>query len=230
MAEKSFPLSGISQINFSALGDITLIQCEEEVLIVQGSEAALEHVKVSQESDTIFIRLYTWYDFLFIPLPAKYIIKVKTLNSFTIAGSAKMNCASIEAEGKQLDFSISGSGQVEISSVHCANLSISSSGSGQYELPSVQAQSLRGSISGSGNYHMGGSCEEVSLRISGAGEIIAPELQVKTAEIHISGSGKVSLDVALKLDVSISGSGEINYKGDPQITQHISGSGQVRRR
>jgi hypothetical protein len=207
-----------------------LIQGEEESVLVEGSEEALEHVKISQENEVIQIRLYTWYDFLFIPRPAVYTIRVKNLEALSIAGSAEMDCESIDAGNKPLDLSTSGSGRIRINAVKAQDLNISSSGSGNFDIRAIETGKLKAGISGSGNLHFAGTAETLGLNISGSGEIDAADLAVKTSAVHISGSGKIATQVSDQLDVHISGAGEVIYLGEPEVNQSISGSGKVRRR
>jgi hypothetical protein len=226
---RTFNFNGFNHIAFSALGTVHLIQGDEETVIVEGNEEALEHVKISQEGDTLQVRLYTWYDFLFIPRPAVYTIRVKNLASFAISGSAEMECESLDTADKPFKISTSGSGRIRLNSLKCRDLNISSSGSGYCDLKAVETHELAASISGSGNYQMAGTASAVKFSISGSGEIKTAELATKTSSIHISGAGKIVTKVSDQLDVHISGSGEVIYFGEPQINQSISGSGKIHR-
>lgn len=227
---RTFQFNNINRVSFSALGAIRLIQGEEESVLVEGSEEALEHVKINQENGTIQIRLYTWYDFVFIPRPAIYTIQVKNLEAFSISGSAELDCESIVSEEKAFEISTSGSGRIRINALKSLDLNVSSSGSGNYDIRLIETNKLRASISGSGNYRFAGIAKAVHLHISGSGEIEAADLASKTSEVHINGSGRITTQVSDQLDVHINGSGEIIYSGDPQINHSISGSGKVRRR
>ena len=227
---RTFQFTNINRVSFSALGTIRLIQGDEESVLVEGSEEALEHVKISQENGTILVRLYTWYDFLFIPRSAAYTIRVKNLESFTISGSAEMDCDGIVADDSAFELNTSGSGRVRINELKSRDLNISSSGSGNYDIRLVETNHLKAAISGSGNYRLAGSAETVSLHISGSGEIEAADLASKTSEVHISGSGRITTQVSDQLDVHISGAGDVIYTGDPKVNHSISGSGKVRRR
>jgi hypothetical protein len=226
---RNFNFNGINHVAFSAVGTIHFIQSEEESLLVEGSEEALEHVKISQEADTLQVRLYTWYDFLFIPRPAVYTIRVKDLASFSISGSAEMDCESLNVGEHPLKISTSGSGRIRINALKCGSLHVSSSGSGYCDLKSVETQDLSASISGSGNYQLAGSAVGTQYSISGSGEIKTADLTSKSTNIHISGAGKITTRVSDQLDVHISGSGEVIYFGEPKINQSISGSGKVHR-
>ncbi len=224
---RSFNFQNIDTVHFGALGTIRIIQGEEESLLVEGSAEALDHSKVEPEGSHLNIRLYTWYDFLFLPRPATYTLKVKHLNHFSISGSAEMSSEVIT--GPNLVLEISGSGKVSIDEVDAMVVEVSSSGSGNFDLGGLNAQEVKASLSGSGNYRFSGSADRLVIRISGSGEVEGSLLDVRREEVHISGAAKVTSLVSEDLDVHISGSGEILYRGEPQIRQSISGSGSVRK-
>lgn len=230
MAEKTYQLQEIRRVHFAALGNVRLIQDDQEFVLVEGSEEALEHVKVNLEAGELSIQLYTWYDFLFLPRPASYTIHVKSIEKFSIAGSAEMDCDALDLPEKDLDLSISGSARMRVGRLNCRELHISSSGSGKYIIQAVTANQVKAEISGSGDYRLEGQCHDLALRISGSGGIEAADLACAASEVHISGSGRITTNPSEKLEVHISGSGEVIYSGDPQVNHHISGSGKVWRR
>ena len=224
---RSFKFQNAENIHFSALGNVRIIQGdEEESILVEGSQEALEHIKFEQEGSHVHIRLYTWYDFLFVPLPASYTIKVKKLYSFSISGSAEMVADTLTTP--RLDLSISGSGRMRIGEVNVAEIQATSSGSGNFDLAKITAQEVKTSLSGSGNFRLDGTAEKLSVRVSGSGEVDGSQLAVRREEIHISGAARIVCQVSDDLDVHISGAGEILYQGAPKIRQSISGSGTIR--
>lgn len=224
---RSFNIQNVDHVHFSALGNVRLIQGEEESLLAEGSAEALEHIKVEQEGSHLHIRLYTWYDFLFIPRSASYTLKVKNLESFSISGSAEVDCEKIESQ--RLALGISGSGRYRIREVSAPVLEVSSSGSGNYDLAQVTATEVTAGLSGSGTYRFAGTSDRLTVHISGSGDIEGGQLAVHREDIHISGAARVVAQVSDDLDVHISGSGDVVYQGSPQIRQSISGSGTIRK-
>jgi hypothetical protein len=224
---RSFTIQNVDHVHFSALGNVRLIQGEEESLLAEGSSEALEHIKVEQEGSHLHIRLYTWYDFMFIPRPASYTLKVKNLDGFSISGSAEVDCDKIQSQ--KLELSISGSGRYRIREINAPILEVSSSGSGNYDLAQVTANEVSAGFSGSGNYRLAGTADRLNVRISGSGEVDSGQLAVRREDIHISGAARVVAQVSDELEIHISGSGEIVYQGSPQIRQSISGNGTIRK-
>lgn len=130
---RTFPVNGCKHIHFSALGNIKLIQVgpdEIELVLAEGTTEALEHIKVEQEGSNLHIRLYTWLDFLFLPHPASYTIQVREIESFSISGSAELDCDQLSAPA--LELGISGSGRFRLKAVKTPRLACSSSGSGDF--------------------------------------------------------------------------------------------------
>ena len=226
-SSRTFVFQNADRVHFSALGDVRIIQGEEESLQAEGSAEALEHIKVEQEGRDLHIRLYTWYDFLFRPRPANFILKMKKLERFDISGSAEMSAEKISAE--HLELGISGSARIRVGEVTAASVEASSSGSGHFDLAQINTGEIKTALSGSGSFRLDGKAEKLTVRISGSGEVEAGQLAVQKAEIHISGAARIVSQVSDDLDVHVSGSGEILYQGTPQIRQAISGSGSIRK-
>jgi hypothetical protein len=227
---RTYPLSGCKHIHFSALGNITLIQIgpdESESVLAEGTPEALEHIKVEPEGINLHIRLYTWYDFLFLPHSASFTIRLREIESFNISGSAELDCAQLTSP--ELELGISGSGHCRVKALSSPRLVCSSSGSGDFEIGAMETVEVSAGLSGSGRCRFTGSADRLTIRVSGSGDIDASQLAVRQEEIHISGSAHVVTQVSESLDVHISGAGEILYKGSPQITQSISGSATIRK-
>jgi len=221
---------GFKRIHFSAIGNIKLIQVgpdEVESVLAEGSNEALEHIKVEQEGPDLYIRLYTWYDFLFLPHAAAYTIRLREIESFNISGSAEMDSERLTAPA--LDLSLSGSGRMRVRTVETANLACSSSGSGNFDIAAIASERVSIGISGSGRCRLEGRAAALVVRVSGSGDIDAAQLPVSNTEVHISGSAHVVTQVSDALDVHISGAGEVLYQGNPQVSQSVSGSATIRR-
>jgi hypothetical protein len=102
------------------------------------------------------------------------------------------------------------------------------SGSGDIDASSVEAETFGVSISGSGNVTVSGTCAMLDVTIAGSGDFDGTDLSCTTGSVTVSGSGEAVVDVTDDLDVEISGSGDVEYLGDPSVRTDISGSGDVR--
>lgn len=222
---KTFPVKNFDRISFRALGKVKVIQGEEESLTVTGEPSALEHIKVEVDGNELLVKLYTWYDFLFLPRPANYEIKVKNLHALEISGNAELE--SKELLSSDMKLAISGSGQIDIGSLEAGNLRIGISGSAKIKVDSLVSNAIDLSASGSGKFALGGTAETLDVRTSGTAELKAFDLRVQDAKISVSGSGKFELSVYENLHVSVSGSANVAYHGEPKVTQSISGNASI---
>jgi hypothetical protein len=123
----------------------------------------------------------------------------------------------------------SGSGNVTVSSPLTGNtLDFRLSGSGNMNLTTVTTSHLEATISGSGNISIaGGSTNTEKLKISGSGNVDALNVLAKSVTTTTSGSGSIKLNASENLNVTISGSGSVFYKGNPIIASSIDGSGKI---
>jgi len=200
-----------------ATGNFTGIESElsANVTYVQGNEykielAAQQNVLNVMETPVINNKLIVRF---------KNNVRVKADEQITI----KVTAPSISSIGA------SGSGNVNVLSPLSANdLFFRLSGSGNIILPVIACANLEANISGSGNISIaGGTATTEHLRISGSGNIEAPAVLAKSVSTTTSGSGIMKVAASETLDVTISGSGSIYYSGTPVITTNISGSGKV---
>jgi len=127
------------------------------------------------------------------------------------------------------DLDVSGSGNIIVESMmNQPDLNYNISGSGNINLVEVNGHEITGNISGSGNITgSAGIADFESLTISGSGNLDFLNVMADSVYVTISGSGDVRVYAVKYLEVTISGSGNVRYNGNPVINQHISGSGSV---
>jgi hypothetical protein len=220
-----FPVKNFDRIAFHALGKVQIIQGDEEDLTISGEPQALEHVKIDVEGGELVVKLYTWYDFLFVPRPANYVIKVKNLHAIQISGSAEIE--SDELLASVMNLSISGAGKIAIRSLESADVRMSVSGAARMDIDSLVGNQVEIHSSGSGKFLVGGNAESLELRTSGSAEVNAFNLAAQNVRINVSGTGKYEVQALNTLHVSVSGSANVGYHGDPKVTQSVSGSASI---
>ena len=222
---KSFPVKNFDRIAFHALGNVKITQGDEEGLTISGEPEALEHIKIDVEGGELVVKLYTWYDFLFIPRPANYVIKVKNLHAIQISGSAEIEADELLAS--VMNLGISGAGKIAIQSLESADVRMSVSGAARIAIDSLVGNQVEIHSSGSGKFDLGGNAESFEVRTSGSAEVKAFDLAAHNVRINVSGTGKYEIQALDTLHVSVSGSGNVGYHGDPKVTQSVSGSASI---
>ncbi len=124
---------------------------------------------------------------------------------------------------------ISGSGNLVASdSIVTTGINFTLSGSGNIDINKLKATTIDANISGSGNIAIAnGAANTERFRISGSGNIDALNVSASDVTTTTSGSGEMQVNASQNLDVNISGSGSVFYTGNPIINSHISGSGKI---
>lgn len=126
---------------------------------------------------------------------------------------------------------VSGSGNIEATGTFTGDETseISVSGSGNIHLSSVSFKDASFAISGSGNITAkGGSANDLSVSVRGSGNVYVNDISAENVEVKISGSGNAKVTSEKSLSANISGSGNVFYKGNAKnISSKVNGSGKL---
>jgi len=195
-------LSSYNQLELEGAFEVTLVQGNEESVIVEAAPEVASLIITKVEGGTLKI-----YPDKKLNSNSKIALTInfKTLKAIDCSGA----------------IDITGSGAMKFE-----ELSFDASGACKATLE-INATSLHMDISGAGKTTFSGKVSQVNLDISGAGKFMAASLEADSYDIDISGSGNAEVNAAKMLDVEVSGSGNVKYTGNPKISQDISGTGQV---
>lgn len=202
-------VSGFDRVEFSSIGEVTLIQGETEGLVIEADDNLMPYidVKVSGSKLTIGMEDNVGLNFEIngTQPTLHFTLTVKDLSSLEVSGLASLTCDSLSASDFSLD--ISGGGDITIDSLTADNLTVS--------------------LSGLGDINLAGQVTDQQVDISGAGNYDAGDLESATASINLSGLGDATLWATDSLDVDLSGAGSIDYYGNPSVSQNVSGLGDL---
>jgi hypothetical protein len=200
-----------SSVDISGNTEVKIIKGEENKVVAEGSERALEALKVKSEDGQLKIyRDHEFYMCIFYcsELFSKTIITIATpeLDGVSFSGNVKGEMDEFTVE----DFSAKFSG-------------------GASFLTNAVTKSFDLRIIGSGDITLVGSTEDLSIKLSGSSKIHGYDFSAKNVSVKSSGSAKVQLSVEDYIDVRSSGSTKVTYVdlGEVIVTERISGSGSV---
>jgi hypothetical protein len=189
-------------INLSTSGNVFITQGNEQRVEVELDENLLDDLrrtvrngKWDIEFDRCINRINRFDIFITIP----------DIRSITISGSGEV-FGENDFVGDDLDLTISGSGNMDIS---------------------FTGNTIDSKISGSGNMRLEGEIDRLDHEVPGSGDLFAFSLFTDIAKITTRGSGDSEVNVSDLLIVRITGSGDVFFKGDPETDISISGSGDV---
>jgi hypothetical protein len=197
-------VSGFDKVILSGLGDITLIQADQESLMIEAEDNVITHITTEVRDGTLHIGFDRK---AIVPTkPVKFNLTMKEVRS-------------IESQGVS---------NVETEEINTDTLNVGISGTGNINIHSLKADQLTANISGAGNFTADGQVTGQKISMSGAGNFDGEDMQSSTAKVVISGLGRVVVWATDTLDVNISGTGGVDYYGNPQISQQISGLGRLK--
>jgi hypothetical protein len=102
------------------------------------------------------------------------------------------------------------------------------SGSGNVDVTAINTPTMTVTLTGSGNLSASGTTTRLEVTVDGSGNAELQKLIAGDAHAVVSGSGTIWLTATNSLDASIPGSGAIFYGGKPaHVTTTITGSGTI---
>lgn len=197
-------VKGIDRVDLATLGDLQVIQGDEEGLVVSAEENLLPHLITTVQGSTLEIRSEENVNVL----PTRkitYTLKVKTISSLSVSSSGSIDADKLDSQ--KLELSINSSGNIRIGN--------------------LTASGLRVRINSSGNVILKGQVVNQDVRISSSGNFHAVDMQSQSAYVNISSSGNARIWVTADLGVQLSSSGNVEYYGNPRVSSKTSSSGKV---
>ena len=200
-------VSDFEHVILSSVGDLIIIQGDEESLSLSTDDNIISHVRTEVENNTLILGFDAQAEEMgYKPTDGiKFRLVVKDLNRVDFLGAGDIVIREFETE--ELLVNTSGSGNIEISSLRADNLVVHQSDSKTVFL-SGRVKELEVNHNGSGSYH-------------------AEDLMSQRAVVNLSGAGGATVWAVETLDVDISGFGNVIYYGNPHIAQKLSGMGKL---
>ena len=208
MASEAREATGFSAVALQGSGEVLLTQGAAESLTIEAEDNILPLVTSRVQDGTLLLGFSQadWRQAIQPTQPIRYILTVRDL-------------ASIE---------LSGSGQVDASSLEIADLALLLTGAGEITIADLRAESLTIRLDGTGSLSVGGAVRQQSVRVTGSGNVEGGDLESQAAEVDISGTGDVTVWARERLSVQISGAGSVSYFGLPTVERRdISGAGDI---
>ena len=152
--------------------------------------------------------------FLNAGLSGDVVVKITSpeLTKVSCTGSGDF-VATTDIKSEDLEFSISGSGNVKLQNVTAGKLHLSTAGSGNMDIQQAHTEDLNVEVAGSGGMNLNNvvsTCKKACLSVVGSGDINTAFSNCQELECGIAGSGRIGLKgKAVNYKSSVFGSGEI---------------------
>ena len=208
MKTESREVSGFTRLALGSIGELTLVQGEEESLVIEAEDNILPLITSDVRDDTLFIGLDETG--LNRVIPTKDIKYRLTMNKIT-------------------GLEVSGAADIDAQTVNAGELEIESSGAGTMKIGNLTANKLKVEVSGAGNVEIESGVVPVQeIHLSGAGSYDSSGIESREAKVDISGAGNATMWVKEKMEVEMSGAGNLEYYGTPEMVANVSGAGKMK--
>ena len=160
--------------------------------------------------------------FLNAGLSGDVVVKITSpeLTKVSCTGSGDF-VATTDIKSEDLEFSISGSGNVKLQNVTAGKLHLSTAGSGNMDIQQAHTEDLNVEVAGSGGMNLNNvvsTCKKACLSVFGSGDINTAFSNCQELECGIAGSGRIGLKgKVVNYKSSVFGSGEI-IKRELEVT------------
>jgi len=204
-ASEDRPVQGISGVELTTFGDLTIQLGDQETLRIEADDNLLSYIETPVRSGVLIIQTKSGTNLRPVK-PVRYTLTLKSLH--TVA--------------------VSSSGNIDVPAIQTGKLTTRISSSGNIHFASLQADSLDVSISSSGNLEIdAGQVAQQNITITSSGEYSAGNVRSQSADVRISSNGNATLWVTDSLNADLTSSGDVEYYGRPAITQSMTSSGKV---
>jgi hypothetical protein len=159
---------------------------------LEADDNIMQYILLVVQDGTLDIRLKP--NRMYNNIHAKVYVTAPVFTRLTVSGSGSITADETLKDNEQIDFRISGSGDIDAM---------------------VDAPSVNADISGSGTIKLQGRTREFKSSITGSGDIKAKDLMSENTTVKITGSGTAHVYASVELISRITGSGDVYYSGKP---------------
>ena len=225
VVEESRPVSGITSVELTTLGNLTIELGDMESFRIEAEHNLMKYIKTDVFAGTFRIKTKNGIR-LENTKPVNYYLTVKSLDSINISSSGNIYAPDLEAN--EFSINISSSGNLEMGNLDAETLTVRISSSGDIIMGLLTADSLDVNISSGGNLDIaGGQVKTQDVTISSSGDFTAQDLKSENADVRLSSGGSATIWVQDTLNAKLSSSGDLRYRGDPSVNATTSSSGDV---
>ncbi len=209
---KEMNFTDFTYLEIGSVFEVEIIESGSHLTSITADDNLFEYIKVSQEGETLKIRLTPTYNYSGVTLKAK--ITMPKLSGLHLYGATK---------GTVKGFQSSNDFNLQLSGASHLNMDIGA-GDTKFEISgatgvtgTLKAHDTEFRVSEAGRVELEGSANKMTLNASGASKLKLAYFSIDQADVMLSGASEATLKVSGRLDVILTGASKLYYKGDPMI-------------
>jgi hypothetical protein len=205
LATEQYPFGNFTRVEISSAFEFEIKESDSYGVNVTADDNVIEHVQVSQEGQTLKIRLARVLSLRLVTL--RVTVNMPRLHSLAVSGASRGTVGGFSStEG--LDITVSGASRVT---------------------GDITAGDVEFDVSGASTVQLEGSADDMIATVSGASTFNLEDFTVDNADVNVSGASTGIMNLDGRLDANVSGASTLLYIGDPVMGDiNVSGASTLR--
>ena len=202
---EQYAFNNFTRVEISSAFEFEVRQSGSYSINVTADDNVMDYVRVSQDGQTLKIRLETVPILRLVTLRAS--LTLPRLGGLTVSGASRGTVSDLSST-EDLDITVSGASRVT---------------------GDITAGDIEFDISGASTMQLEGSANEMVASVSGASTCNLGDFTVNDADVNVSGASTGTINLNGRLDANVSGASTLLYIGDPIMgTIDVSGASTLR--
>ena len=190
---EEYAFTNFTKVEISSAFEFEIRQSSSYNISVTADDNVIDYVQVSQDGQTLKIRLgrVTWLG----PVTLRASVTMPQLHSLTVSGASRGTVSDFSST-EDLDITVSGASRVT---------------------GDITAGNVEFDISGASTIQLEGSADDMVASVSGASSFNLDDFTVNDADVNFSGASSGTINLDGTLDADLSGASKLWYIGEPTM-------------
>ncbi len=210
---ENYNYSDFTYVDVSNAFTIDIAQSSSYSVEVTVDDNLLEYVEISQEGETLEIRLKTVT--LLWPVTVEAKITMPELRGLVISEATRCAISSFSSM-KNLDIELSGASSLDLVDISAGGVKFNVYGASKVA-GDIIADDTEFNIDGASTVQLEGSADDMAVDATGSSRVELAGFTVGNADIKLSGASTGMVNVDGKLDADLSGASTLSYIGKPTM-------------
>lgn len=190
---EEYAFTNFTRVEISSAFEFEIKQSGSYSINVTADDNVMDYVQVSQDGQTLKIRLGTVPSLRLITLRAS--VTMPQLSGLTVSGASRGTVSDFSST-EDLDITVSGASRVT---------------------GDITAGNVEFDISGASTIQLEGSANDMVASVSGASRFNLDAFTVNNADVNFSGASSGTVNLNGRLDANLSGASKLWYIGEPTM-------------
>ena len=190
---EGYAFTNFTKVEISSAFQFEIEQSSSHNISITADDNIIDYVQVSQDGQTLRIRLGTvrWFG----PVTLRASVAMPQLLGLTVSGASRGDIYNFSSN-EDVDITVSGASRVN---------------------GDITAGNIEFDISGASTIQLEGSANDMVAGVSGASRLNIGSFTVNNADVNLSGASSGTVNLNGRLDANLSGASRLWYIGEPTM-------------